>query len=280
MDKKALGKGLGALIPERQADEIGGIAEIDTGSISPNPHQPRREFHREGLDELVESIRRDGVLEPVLVRKVDGHYELIAGGRRLLAAREAGLTKIPAIIKSVTESQMLELSLVENVQRSDLNPVEEARAYKELVEKFDFTQEKIASAIGKKRSSIANTLRLLELPEEIQNAMSQALLSRGHGLVILSLNKHSDRMMLFHEIMRHALSVRGAEQFARKLTSPRRAPRQAEESPLTASIQEKLQHLFGTRVYIRQTGKRGRIEIDYHSDEDLDRILKILKVSL
>jgi len=272
MDKR-LGKGLGALIMEKP-DSAEKINKLRIESIVPNKFQPRKKFDEGKLKELKDSIKAKGVIQPVIVRKTKEGHELIAGERRFRAMKELGFREIPAIVKDVTDADSLELSLIENIQREELNPIEEARAYTNLNEKFSFSQEEISKAVGKDPSTISNTLRLLTLPELIQNYIEDNLISMGHAKAILSLPTERSKIRFSKRIMRKSLSVRQAEELIRqRLQKPKKA---ASKDAELMRIEEELQHYFGTRVKAIHGKKRGRLEIFYYSNEDLDRILGLI----
>jgi len=272
MDKR-LGKGLGALITEKP-DSAEKINKLRIESIVPNKFQPRKKFDEGKLKELKDSIKAKGVIQPVIVRKTKEGHELIAGERRFRAMKELGFREIPAIVKDVTDADSLELSLIENIQREELNPIEEARAYTNLNEKFSFSQEEISKAVGKDPSTISNTLRLLTLPELIQNYIEDNLISMGHAKAILSLPTERSKIRFSKRIMRKSLSVRQAEELIRqRLQKPKKA---ASKDAELMRIEEELQHYFGTRVKAIHGKKRGRLEIFYYSNEDLDRILGLI----
>ncbi len=279
MDKrKALGRGLDALIPEVSAvmpDTIGkqdSVAYLNVNDILPNRYQPREDFNQEKLEELITSIKEKGVVQPLLVRRAGDKYELIAGERRLRALKSLGINKAPVILKDVDDVGAIELALIENIQREDLNPIEEAHAYKRLTDEFGFTQEKIAQTIGKDRSSITNALRLLNLPLEIQRHLTQDQISAGHARAILSVNGLQQQLNLCKKIINKGLSVREAE----ALTSPqlKRHPRAkiAKDQHLI-QLEERLQNALGTKTRIHHGKKRGKIIIEYYSVEDLERVI-------
>jgi ParB family transcriptional regulator, chromosome partitioning protein len=277
MTKQALGRGLSALIPEKDTyKEIGeSILQIPIDQVKTNKYQPRTEFNQEKLNDLINSIKEKGVVQPILVRKTHDGYELIAGERRLRAVKTVGLDKIPAIVKNVADVDMLELSLIENIQREELNAMEEAHAFQKFITDFSFTQEKIARVLGKDRSTIANTLRLLGLPKKIQDYISKDAITQGHAKAILALPTEAAQLRLAEAIIRKGLSVREAERMASKKTpSTKSGP--AREDHNIVDIENRLQQLFGTRVKIFHGTKRGRIQIEYYSNEDLNRILDIV----
>ncbi|MGH7274381.1 MAG: ParB/RepB/Spo0J family partition protein [Nitrospiria bacterium] len=280
MQKKALGRGLEALLPENFLATLGGgmIQEIELDRIIPNRYQPRKGFDPDGLKELANSIRAKGVMEPVLVRRLErDQYELIAGERRWRAAGLAGQTRIPAIVKEATGSEPLELALIENLLRKDLNSMEAARAYQMLIQEFHLTQDEIAQRVGKDRSSVANCLRLLNLPEALQADLLADRITPGHAKAILSLQHVSDQVRIGRQIVKSRLSVRETEDLVRKIgkkATPRRAvSRQTAEG---IQIQEQLCYRLGTKVRMMGGHQRGHIMIEYYTAEDLDRILEII----
>jgi ParB family chromosome partitioning protein len=283
MTKKALGKGLSALIPTEAKEAPSGPALLALETIKPNRYQPRASPDSARLAELVTSIRTSGVLEPVVVRPMGEEYELIAGERRWLAARQAGLREIPAVIREATDAEALELALIENLQREDLNPMEEARAYQRLAEQFGHTQQEIADKVGRDRATVANTLRLLSLPASIQGMVKTGQLTEGHARALLSLPSSQDQTALAQKIIARKLSVRQTELEVRKMVSPRlrlRAMAAARRDSHLRAAEEALQKVFGTKVRIHRIGDKGKIEVEFYSQVDLDRILEVLKVQL
>jgi len=280
MEKRALGKGLEALLPPsgpKTQASVGEIQQLEVQYILPNRYQPRREFADADLAELAKSVKQNGLLQPVLVRrKGDGFFELIVGERRLRAAKLAGLKSIPAIVRNSSDEQAMELALVENLQRKDLNPMEAARAYHRLLHEFGFTQDTVAQRIGKDRSSIANIARLLNLPNEIQQLVESGLLSTGHAKVILGLTKADTQLKLARQIVDSQLSVRQAEKLA---TSRQRSPKAKRSSPRLKpypDLEEKLQRRLGTRVSIMKSRSGGKIIVEYFTPTDLDRLIDLL----
>ena len=280
MEKKALGKGLSALIPTREPDisaSQSGVLEIPISQIHTNKYQPRTDFKQDKLNDLINSIREKGVVQPVLARRVQNGYELIAGERRLRAAKTLGLEKIPAILRSATDVDMLEISLIENIQRQELNAIEEATAYQRLVAEFSFTQDAVAKVLGKDRSTVANILRLLSLSKKIQDFITKGDITAGHAKAILSLPTEEYRMRLATLIVKKGLSVREAEAIASKRMFASRKPREAEgKDKNIVDIENRLQQALGTRVVVMHGRSRGQIRIDYYSNDDLNRILDIL----
>lgn len=276
--RKALGRGLHALIPAPGAQgKEEAIIYLKIDEILPNKYQPREDFNQEKLDELIASIKEKGVVQPVLVRQTEAGFELIAGERRLRAMKALGVEKAPAIIKDVDDVGAIELALIENIQREGLNPIEEARAYKRLMEEFAFTQEKISQVIGKDRSSVANTIRLLNLPLEIQRFLMQGHISAGHARALLAVNGLQQQLNLCQKIIKNGLSVREAE----ALTNPQ-LRRRARNNKMPADQhlleqEEVLQNILATKVRIHHSKKRGKIIIEYYSLEDLERIINRIR---
>jgi len=285
MAKSALGKGLSALIGTRSAPirlevEPGEkIQQVDLSRIVPSPLQPRKDFARDALSELVESIRQHGIIQPLVVRLVAGKHELIAGERRWRAAQEAGLTQAPVITRVATDLEVLELSLIENLQRADLNPIEEAQAYARLSNEFGMRQEDIAHKVGRSRAAVANSMRLLDLHEQVQTWVTQGLLSVGHAKVLLALKEPEEQRAVAETILRRSATVRATERLvARQLggTRPRRRRQTAATSATIEDLQNRLQEHLGTRVTFHHGEKRGRIEIEYYGNDDLQRVLNAL----
>ena len=270
MTKRGLGRGLGALLSISPA-EGETLREIPIEEIGPNPNQPRKTFDINGLQELSASMRQSGVLQPVVVRRVGSGYQLIVGERRLRAAKLAGLERLPAVIREATDAESLELALVENLLREDLNPIEEAEAYQRLLAEFGWTQEELAGRVGKDRSSIANCLRLLKLPTVIQDDLRAGRLTMGHARALLSLTSAADQLKLREEILAHSWSVRTTEEGVQRSHIPRRAARRSAE--LTA-LEDLLRERLATRVRLVGSERRGRIEIVYASREELERLIE------
>ncbi|MFL6570063.1 MAG: ParB/RepB/Spo0J family partition protein [Chthoniobacterales bacterium] len=288
MAKSALGKGLGALIGTRPvplrppqidvAPEAGErVQQVDLTSIVASPLQPRKEFAADALQELVDSIREHGIIQPLIVRPVDGKHELIAGERRWRAAQQLGLAQAPVIVRQASDLEVLELSLIENLQRADLNPIEEAQAYARLANEFGMRQEDIAQKVGRSRAAVANSMRLLDLHPQVQSWVTQGLLSVGHAKVLLGLKAHDEQLAIAETVLRRSSPVRDAERMvARQLGGARRRRRAAKVEVSSATIddlQNRLQTHLGTRVVFHHGEKRGRIEIEYYGDADLERVL-------
>jgi len=283
MNKKTtLGKGLNALFPDigsvmEEEGKTGVATLLDIEAIHPNPYQPRKIFDPEKIEELAVSLRSSGIIQPLVVRKVSDGYELIAGERRWRAAIKAGLKEVPVIIKDVSDDQVLKLSLIENLQRENLNPVEEAEAYYRLIEDFKLLQEAVGEVVGKNRSTITNALRLLKLPEEIKQDLSLGKISSGHARAILVLDNNVKRLTLHREIIKRELSVRQTEKLVKHWKAGKHLPAPRKEPVEIKSIRENLQRALGTQVKILRKGKQGKIEIFFFSDDDLERILEIIQ---
>jgi ParB family chromosome partitioning protein len=288
MRRNALGRGLGALIPgpaaplealAPEAPAAGGPLELPIDRIAPNPRQPRRQFADQELRRRADSIGQHGVLQPVVVRERDGGYELVVGERRWRASRLAGRPTIPAVVKDVAAAELLELALVENVQRHDLNPIELAFAFRALVE-AGATQEEVGRRVGVDRSTVANHLRMLELPRELQADVEAGALSAGHAKALLQVASPERRRHLRDRIVSDGLSVRAAEALARDVAGPgsarRGRPRAVSADPDLAHLTERLRERLQTRVRIRGDGRRGRVEIDYYGGEDLQRVARAI----
>jgi len=273
MKRKALGRGLDALIPRRQTAEGGRPFEVDIDLISPNPYQPRDNFDETKIEELARSIRANGVIQPLLVRPIKGGYQLIAGERRWRAAQLAGLLKVPVVIREVPDDKLLELSLIENIQREELNPIEEAKAYQLLVDQFGLTQEEIANRVGKDRSSVANYLRLLKLPPEVQSELTRGRVTMGHARALLGLEEKELQLALLTEIIKRDYSVRETERAVKRLKRGGKRKRESIFDPFIAEIEERLSRTLATKVEVRKEGTKGRIVVHFYSREELDRIL-------
>lgn len=288
MTRKVLGKGLEALIPQRKpeprephaAPAQGGLLQLAVEAIVPSPHQPRKEFSPEKLQELVQSITTRGLIQPVIVRPLgDGRFELIAGERRWRAARQAGLSHIPAVLRDALPSEAMELALIENIQRQDLNPIETALAYQQLLETFDLSHEDVAARVGKDRSSVTNHLRLLGLPQDIQRDVASGVLSMGHARALLSLAGREAQLQARKTVVERGLSVRETERLVKRLArpSPSRRANVAKKDIFINELESSIRRVLGTKVTIRSRGSRGVIELHYFSLEELDRLVNHLR---
>ncbi len=277
MSKRGLGRGLSALIPSASQDEVGDGHELPIEMISPNPNQPRTDIDEDKISELADSIKKVGVLQPIIVRPHGEDYQIIAGERRWRAARAAGLTNVPVRILPSSETESLEIALIENLQRQDLNAMEEARGYRRLLTEYQMTQAELADKVSKSRSTITNVLRLLDLPEEVQELVYKGLLTSGHARAVLSVPDEGLRTTLAQKVIDGGLSVRETENLARLF-----AAGQTEHSPRPVSpksykvVARKLRRLLGTNVRVKLTPKKGKIEIDFQGEEELERIFRLL----
>ncbi len=288
--KRALGRGLSALIPQAappanvavvaaEPPPRPGVLKLAIESIRRDTAQPRRHFDEAKLAELTESIKTHGLMQPVLVRKDGEGYRLIAGERRWRASQAAGLHEIPAIVKDVTEVQAFELALVENLQRADLNPIEEAEGYKRLIEEFKLTQEQVSQRVNKDRSTVANALRLLGLPDDVKQMVAEGAISMGHARALLGVPRLPEMAALAEQVVARKLSVRDTEKLVQQQrTSKKEGGRPAKQSPQVKALTEELQRLLGTKVRLSEKGGgKGTLEVDFFSYDDLDRLLKLLR---
>jgi ParB family transcriptional regulator, chromosome partitioning protein len=271
-----LGRGMAALLPGAD-DEGNKFFSCPIEEIRPNRSQPRKTFTSEKLEELAASIREKGIIQPLVVRRKTDHYELIAGERRWRAAQKAGLREVPVVILDVSDGAALELALIENIQREDLNAVEEAEAYQALIDSFGLSQEELARRVSKERSTVANSLRLLKLPAEIKRDIAEDRLTMGHARALLALDSPEQMKKGRDEILKRELTVRQAEGFVRKLKTGKAQKTVKPPDPHLADVMEQLKRHFKTRVALRQTGRGGRLEISYSNMEDLTRIVEIIK---
>lgn len=287
--RPALGKGLSALIPDAPEPARQGAIEVDIDQLAPNQDQPRLQMNESKLEELARSIKANGIIQPILVRRDGGTFRIIAGERRWRAAQRAGLLKVPVVVRDVpadSHKQLLELALIENIQREDLNPVEEAVAYQRLAEEFQLTQEQIASAVGKDRSSIANYLRLLKLPDEVRAELASGALSMGHARALLAIPDPAAQRHAAREVISRGLSVRDTEALVKKLgagstrnQNPENATKSSESAPAdvhTRAAEDRMRFALGTKVRISRRGQGGTIEIDFSSEAELNRLYEYI----
>jgi ParB family chromosome partitioning protein len=281
--KLALGRGLDALLPDIEPVEDTASKEYfscDIDLIRTIRFQPRLQFSDEELEDMARSIRQQGIIPPLLVRKDDIGYELIAGERRLRAAKKAGLNQVPVLVKVITDNDMLEMSIVENVQRADLNPIEEAEAYYRLITEFGLTQDQAAERVGKSRSAVANFLRLRQLPAQIKTSIMDGILSMGHARALLGAGTKAQQNAVWRAVVSKGLSVRETERLVKRLKSQKETPKKSSlNSDLSyfTDIADDLSRRFGTKVQIKRRGQKGRVEIEFYTDDDLDRLLSLLK---
>lgn len=289
MEKRVLGRGLAALIPDKvetnqeKSQDIKptvqqGISKIPLDRIKTNKYQPREDFNQEALEELKKSIEEKGFIQPILVRSSQDGYELIAGERRYRAAKMLNYTEIPAIVKEASDLDSLELSLIENIQRENLNPIDQAKAYKRLMNEFSLTQENVADTVGKDRATVANIMRLLNLPQKIQDYVSHGTVSMGHARALLSLNSETEQLQICSKIIKDDLTVRFIESYVRKsINSKIKKQKEPYQDVNLSAVEQELRDAFGTKVKILKSRKGGKIEIEFYSDKDLERVITILK---
>jgi ParB family transcriptional regulator, chromosome partitioning protein len=294
MAKQALGKGLGALIKksagtmmdaaDASTDDFKRVREVPIDQVIASPLQPRTQFIESPLDDLMESIRQHGIIQPLIVRLVDGKYELIAGERRWRASKKLGLATVPVIERPASDRDVLEMALIENLQREDLNPLEEAAGYVRLVREFSLKQEEIATRVGKSRASVANAMRLLDLHPDVQMLVAQARITVGHAKAVLSIKDHDAQLLAADQIIRRSLTVRGAEKLAQSFLNPSSADSNTAKSSVTPreldihvrAITHRLREHLATHVSIQHSSKKGKIEIEYYGDDDLQRLIELL----
>lgn len=276
---KGLGRGLGALF--HQVDVADGdetVNEAEISELRANPYQPRKEFDPDSLQELTESIKQHGIVQPLIVRKSIRGYEIVAGERRFRAAQEAGLDRVPIVVRDFTDEQMMEIALVENLQREDLNPIEIARAYQKLMDHLSIKQEELAVRVGKSRPHVANFLRLLQLPPEIQDDVSRGTLSMGHARALLGVKDRDLLMKLAEKVKREKPSVRQLEEWVQQLnqSAPKKEKKKKQADPFIKQYEDLLQQVFSTPVRIKHGKKKGKIEIEYYSERELERLIEML----
>lgn len=280
--RQALGMGLKALIPDVEVEKTGeSVSSIRVESIVPNPYQPRREFNPEKLKDLVDSIKEKGVVQPILVRTKGNKFELIAGERRFQAVKLAEFEEIPAIVRDADDREMLELALIENIQREDLNPIDEAMAYQQLMDEFGLTQLEVSQRVGKDRSTLANAVRLLKLPPAVQSYLSDGSLTVGHARALLSLPTPRQQEKICVRIIKKGLTVRDAEKLIRRENEDGKPKTtQSKKDAQLRRIEEQLQHQLGTKINIKKRGQKGSIQVEFYSWKDLERIIEKMGISL
>jgi ParB family chromosome partitioning protein len=280
--KQVLGRGLGALIPEieKSQEDSKDFFYCEIELIRPNRFQPRMQFDEDELAELCQSIKEQGILQPLLVREENDGYELIAGERRLRAAQKAGLSQVPVVTKRIDDSKLLELSIVENIQRANINPIEESEAYHRLITEFNLTQDNVATRVGKSRSAVANFLRLRQLPEPIKISIQEGKLTMGHARALLGIENTTQQMAAWRAVVKRNLSVRETEELIRSLKGEKKKPkvgRKSSEDLYLVSLADELSRHLGTKVVIKQRGQAGRVEIEFYNNDDLDRLIERLR---
>ncbi|MBA3296357.1 MAG: ParB/RepB/Spo0J family partition protein [Acidobacteria bacterium] len=279
--RPALGRGLSALIPDVPLTPVSSerSLDVDIDLLRPNRFQPRTVMDEARIDELSRSIKSNGVIQPIIVRKADKGYEIIAGERRWRASQRAGLMKVPVVVRDIPDDRLLAVALIENIQREDLNPIEEAHAYRKLVDDYHFTQEQIAESVGRDRSSVANYLRLLKLPNEVRNNLAAGILSMGHARALLALTDEPSQLRIARDIIARSLSVRETESIVKKSSQPKTQREEPQKDVHTKAAEEKLRFAMGARVRIVRKGKGGRIEVDFENENELHRIYELLTSS-
>jgi len=280
--KIALGRGLNALLPD--IEHLESVSkeyfQCDIELIRPNRYQPRLRFSEDELEGMARSIKEQGIIQPLLVRKDENGYELVTGERRLRAAKKAGLDQVPVIVKTIRDTDLLEMSIVENIQREDLNPMEEAEAYYQLIAKFDLTQDQVATRVGKSRSAVANFLRLRQLPEQIKASIMDGTLSMGHARALLGASNSAQQNAAWRAVVSKGLSVRETESLIKRLKAKTKKPKKSStgsEQRYLLSLADDLSRHFGTKVQIKRRGQKGKVEIAFYNNDDLDRLLSLLK---
>lgn len=276
---KGLGKGLNAFFNNAETESEETVQEVKIKDIRPNPYQPRKVFEKEAIEELKQSILEHGILQPIIVRKSIKGFEIVVGERRYRAAKEANLEKVPVVVRELTEQQMMELAVLENLQREDLTPIEEAAAYQLLMEKLKVTQEELAKRLGKSRPHIANHVRLLSLPPKIQGLISDGKISMGHGRALLGLRKKEKLQALVEKTVKDGLNVRQLEQLIQQMNDVSRETKKpaVQKDIFIKERESSLRERFGTTVHIKQSKNKGKIEIEFFSKEDLERIMELLE---
>jgi ParB family chromosome partitioning protein len=278
--RPALGRGLSALIPDApaapQTPTTDRALEVDSDLLRPNKFQPRTQMDDERIEELARSIRSNGIIQPIVVRKIDDGYEIVAGERRWRASQRAGLLKVPVVVREIPEERLLAVALIENIQREDLNPIEEATAYRRLADDFHLTQDQIADAVGKDRSSVANYVRLLKLPREVRENVGSGALSMGHARAILGLPDEASQLRVSREVITKGMSVRETEALVKRGAQPAPARTETSKDVHTRAAEDRLRFALGTRVRIERRGKGGRIEIDFSNENELQRLFEQL----
>jgi len=281
MAKKRLGKGLDALLGSEDfdtKDEIGKLIEVNVNIIKPNPYQPRMEVEKSNINELKESIKEKGIIQPVVLRKVNKTFELIAGERRFVAAKELGMDKIPAIVLDIkSKEEMLELSIIENIHRENLNPIEIATGYKRLIDECNLKQDEVAAKVGIDRSTVTNFLRLLKLPDKIKNGIKENKITAGHARALLSVDGDDAKIKLYEKILKDNLSVRNVESLISRKRPVKKTKAKKETNNVYAPLEGKLREIFGTKVKIKGKKEGGNIEIEFYSTEDLERLIEMFE---
>jgi len=276
MEKRGLGKGLGALILSEETENGSGVKELKINEIEPNLNQPRKHFNDEKLAQLAESIKMHGIVQPLIVKKEDNIYKIVAGERRWRAARLAGLNNVPVIIRELSSKQVMEIALIENLQREDLNPIEEAEAYEKLMLEYGMTQEEISQTVGKSRPTISNAIRLLKLQDKLKSLVINGEISSGHARALLAIEDKELQIKAAEEILNKGINVRQTEALVKRILTKKEKRKQKKFDEEYLAIEERLREIFGTKVKVVHNNKRGKILIEYYSIEEFNRIVDMI----
>ena len=276
MEKRGLGKGLGALFLSAETDNDSGVRELRINEVEPNSEQPRKHFNDEKLEQLAESIKIHGIVQPLIVKRDANTYKIVVGERRWRAARLAGLSTVPVIIKELSSKQVMEIALIENIQREDLNPIEEAEAFEKLISEFEMTQDDVAKTVGKSRPAISNAIRLLTLQEKLKNYVINGEITSGHARALLAIEDKELQNKAADEIINKGINVRETEELVKRLLKKKEKAKHKKPNAEYISLEEKFREIFGTRVKIQNSNKKGKIVIEYYSVDELDRITDLI----
>lgn len=290
--KGGLGRGLSDLLQVVEIDsakasakdeaapvetQAGGVMYVDINDIKPNENQPRKVFDEAKIEELANSISSYGLIQPIILRKAEKGFEIVAGERRWRAARKANLSKVPCIMKELSDEENMVISIIENMQREDLNPIEEAEALSQMIQRFGFSQEEVAKSVGKSRSYVTNSLRLLKLPKKILDFVQSGQISSGHAKMLIGVEDEKKQMLLAEKVVKEEISVREIEKLVKDLANPKKKPEKKAKRPEISAIEDELKQILGTKVNIKQSGRKGKLEIEYYNREELERLIDILK---
>ncbi len=290
--KGGLGRGLSDLLQVVEIDsakasakdeaapvetQAGGVMYVDINDIKPNENQPRKVFDEAKIEELANSISSYGLIQPIILRKAEKGFEIVAGERRWRAARKANLSKVPCIMKELSDEENMVISIIENMQREDLNPIEEAEALSQMIQRFGFSQEEVAKSVGKSRSYVTNSLRLLKLPKKILDFVQSGQISSGHAKMLIGVEDEKKQMLLAEKVVKEEISVREIEKLVKDVANPKKKPEKKTKRPEISAIEDELKQILGTKVNIKQSGRKGKLEIEYYNREELERLIDILK---
>ena len=290
--KGGLGRGLSDLLQVVEIDsakasakdeaapvetQAGGVMYVDINDIKPNENQPRKVFDEAKIEELANSISSYGLIQPIILRKAEKGFEIVAGERRWRAARKANLSKVPCIMKELSDEENMVISIIENMQREDLNPIEEAEALSQMIQRFGFSQEEVAKSVGKSRSYVTNSLRLLKLPKKILDFVQSGQISSGHAKMLIGVEDEKKQMLLAEKVVKEEISVRKIEKLVKDVANPKKKPEKKAKRPEISAIEDELKQILGTKVNIKQSGRKGKLEIEYYNREELERLIDILK---